>query len=125
MKRVESPQLLLIKDHLRDGEKIDSVFEYLEALQVIRVERIDRMVLDFFADRSEAPSAMVLYLNAKRGIGIYPGRNFRLLNLKHYGVSRLSECFSTKVLGCAGAIDLVAFLSEIALVSRVSDFYDN
>lgn len=125
MKHVESPQLLLVKDHLRDGERVNSIFEYLESLEVIRVERTDSMVLDFFADREEPPLAMVLYLNAKCGIGIHPGRNFRLLRLHSYGASRLSEILPTKVLGCKGVTDVVAFLAATAITTRASGFYDN
>jgi hypothetical protein len=60
MERIESPVLLLVKDHLLDGAKIDDIIDYLVLSEVIRVERVRSFLLDFFAGRKETPVGIVL-----------------------------------------------------------------
>ncbi len=126
MERIGSPQVLLLADHLRDGEKVERVLDYLEALNVIRTERMATMVLGFFAERQEPPATIVLFMNSKWGIGIYPSSNFRLLQCRDFGVGRLSSSLKTRFKDAQGMkLDLVETLSKSGSSGVHSAVFDN
>lgn len=122
MERIEGTQMLLLRDHLQDGEIVSRVLTRLEDLKVIRVMRKRGRTLSFFADERSEPAAIIMFLNSNETFGIYLSDNYYLLSMQKHGVRRLPHVRRCKV----STVDmqktcLTDFLSRLSLVRGKSD----
>ncbi|WP_306642012.1 hypothetical protein [Sanyastnella coralliicola] len=89
MERIEGTQVLLLNDHLQDGDKVFRVLDWLEALGAIHVEHRTNQALGFFSEEEEAPAAIIMFMNCQDVLGVYLGENYRLMSLQDHGTRRL------------------------------------
>lgn len=97
MQRIEGTQVLLLKDHLQDGDKVWQVLNRLEALSIVKVKHRSGQALDFFAEEEETPSAIIMFMNCKEILGVYFDENYRLLSLSKFGIQRLRYRFACTI----------------------------
>lgn len=126
MEEIGKPQVLLLEDHLRDGERVNRVLDYLETLQAVSVMRVDSMALDFFSDRELPPFAIILYMNSKRAMGVFRNVNYRLLSLKDHGIGHLKRTLGKTVVNSGGRpCDVVDFIAGIPRCHSSEAIFDN
>jgi hypothetical protein len=126
MERIGKPQVLLLEDYRRDGERVNRVLDYLESLQAVSVVRVDSMALDFFSDRELPPFAIILYMNSKTAIGVFRSANYRLLTMKFHGIGHLKRSLGKTVVNSGGRpCDVVDFLSALHRCKPSEAIFDN
>lgn len=89
MERIGGIQVLLVNDHLKDGDKVRGFLDWLEDLKTIKTVTRMNMALGFFSDEEEEPDAIIMYMNCQTAIGIYLSDNHHLLSMEQFGVSRM------------------------------------
>lgn len=81
MERIGNPQVLLLEDHQSDGRWVSEVLTVLEESRMIRVLRKAGDALGFFADSTEAPLGIVIFMNSKSSYGLLAGDLYRMAHL--------------------------------------------
>lgn len=114
--------MLLLRDHLQDGERVSEVLRHLEDLKVIKVMRKRGKTLSFFADERAEPAAIIMFLNSNETYGIYIGDNHYLLSMQKHGVRRVPRVRRCKVATAdLQKTCLTTFLARLSMVRGKSD----
>jgi hypothetical protein len=112
MEGIGQPQVILLEDQVRDGERVNRILDHLIALNAVHVVTIESLALDFFSAYEHPPWAIILFMNSKKALGLYRGANYRLLHLKKHGVARLRGAIGPTIVNSAGrSYDLLGFFS--------------
>lgn len=89
MERIGGTQVLLLQDHLQDGDKVRSFLDWLEELRAVKTITRMNMALGFFSDEEEEPAAIIMFMNCQEAIGVYLSDNHYLLSSEKYGITRM------------------------------------
>lgn len=114
--------MLLLRDHLQDEAKVQSLLQELEALKTIKVVRKRGRTLSFFADEQQEPAAIIMFLNSNTAYGVYLADNFYLLALRKHGtkrIHRMRRCLVQQADEQSAC--LTTFLSRLIFVKGKSD----
>lgn len=118
MERIGNPQVLLLEDHQSDGRWVSEVLTLLEEGRMIRVLRKAGDALGFFADSTETPLGIVIFMNSKSSYGLLAGDLYRMTHLPN---SFLSKEFSST----SGAQKLLDFVRVLAPEMGRGCYIDN